>query len=111
MIFALRALLVVMLALASSAQAIDEGSPVEGDEALARYPNLPRDAAIVAYRLEQCVHFAGEFNGDGSEHDAEVNRIMVELRCDTIKQEALDLRSRYRDSEAVLQAMAPADDL
>ncbi|WP_148714648.1 hypothetical protein [Chitinolyticbacter meiyuanensis] len=45
---------------------------------------LPKDASVALDRGVNCNHFAGEFNGDGSAHDKEVNKTMAQLRCDTI---------------------------
>jgi hypothetical protein len=53
-------------------------------------------AARTIYLAESCLHLAGEFGGDQSERDKEINQEMAKLRCD----EALD-------SLKMLQATLP----
>lgn len=67
---------------------------------------LPAEVAGIAGRLASCAHFAGEFSGDGSPRDAQINRTMTELRCDTLEHEAASLRRRYPDDRRVETALA-----
>jgi hypothetical protein len=73
-----------------------------------RLGNLPPDAAAVIDRVDSCTHFSGEFNGDRSERDREVAAKLAELHCDTIEQEAANLRELYADRPDVLEALAMA---
>ena len=41
----------------------------------------PKTASEAIERVESCSHFAGEFNGDGSERDQEINRQLTRLDC------------------------------
>ncbi len=67
---------------------------------------LPAPVSRVAERLASCAHFAGEFSGDRSERDAQINRTLTELRCDTVEREAAELRRRYAGDERIQQALA-----
>jgi hypothetical protein len=74
-------------------------------------PALPPDAARLVTRIEACVHFAGEFNGDRSPRDREVARRMDALKCDRIVREVARMRRRYPRDAAVQRALDPASDL
>ena len=63
--------------------------------------DIPADAQRVADRLGACTHFSGEFNGDGSERDREVNTTMTGLKCDTVEEDVSAIRNRYPDHRAV----------
>lgn len=52
-----------------------------------RYARLPADAARVLARLDACRYFPGEFNGDGSARDREVNARMDALGCAGVETE------------------------
>lgn len=66
---------------------------------------MPVDVAAFAERVEMCEHFAGEFNGDQSEHDREVNATMTKLRCDALDADRASLRKKYRSDEKVRKAL------
>jgi hypothetical protein len=72
------------------------------------YPDLPSDAQQVAERLAACSHFAGEFNGDGSDRDKEVASTMTDLRCDGIEQDVSTIRQKYADNRTVQEALDAA---
>ena len=72
---------------------------------------LPYDASKVIDRVAACFHFSGEINGDQSERDKEVAAAMSELRCDTIEQEANEMRKKYADDKAVLDSLTAASEL
>lgn len=76
-----------------------------GDDAAAK-SGLPADVTAFVERAEMCEHFAGEFNGDQSEHDREVNATMTKLRCDALDADRAGLRKKYRSSESVRDALA-----
>jgi len=75
------------------------------------FPDLPSDARQVAERLASCSHFAGEFNGDGSDRDKEITSTLTELRCDTIDQDASAIRQKYAGNREVQEALAAASQL
>jgi hypothetical protein len=58
--------------------------------------NWPTPVAKFIERSERCMHFSGEFNGDGSARDAEVNHRMDALRCNSLPADLKALRKRYR---------------
>jgi hypothetical protein len=95
--------LVLLLALAAA-----------GADACAPEPeapqSLPADAAALVERIDACHHFAGEFNGDRSERDREVNATMTELRCDAVEADVVSMRTKYADDLAVLDALDAAAD-
>lgn len=67
---------------------------------------LPVDVTAFVERVEMCDHFAGEFNGDQSEHDREVNATMTELRCNALDADRASLRKKYRADQNVREALA-----
>ena len=69
---------------------------------------LPADVSAMVERLGLCTHFAGEFNGDQSEHDRKVNATMTELRCDSAEAEAAGLRRRYPGDRSIRDALDQA---
>lgn len=81
---------------AASAAAVQRGDALR----------LPAEVTAVAERLASCAHFAGEFSGDRSQRDAQINRTMTELRCDTVEREADALRREYPDDPRVQEALA-----
>ncbi|UXY16257.1 hypothetical protein N8I74_04350 [Chitiniphilus purpureus] len=66
--------------------------------------SLPRDAAALLDRGVNCNHFAGEFNGDRSARDQEINQVLTELRCDQVEREVAAIKRKYRADPAVLKA-------
>jgi hypothetical protein len=64
---------------------------------------LPDDAAAVADRYKTCQHFAGEFNGDGSLRDKEINVTMKTLKCDKVENDAQAIRKRYAKNKKILE--------
>lgn len=70
--------------------------------------NLPADARAVIERLAACTHFMGEFSGDGSERDREINAIQAELRCDRIEADADGIQKKYRHDAVVQGALTDA---
>ena len=54
----------------------------------------PRSTKEVIERAESCLHFAGEFGGDRSERDEEVNREMARLDCGRAAQSLKLLKAR-----------------
>ena len=70
--------------------------------------SLPADVRAMVERLGLCTHFAGEFNGDRSERDREVNATMTELRCDSADAQAAVVRRRYESDPAVQDALDQA---
>jgi hypothetical protein len=75
------------------------------------FPDLPSDARQVAERLASCSHFAGEFNGDGSDRDKEVASTMTGLRCDSIERDVSIIRQKHAGNRAVQEALDAASQL
>ncbi|WP_426702565.1 hypothetical protein ACPPVV_06060 [Rhodanobacter sp. Col0626] len=70
----------------------------------------PAPVAKFVERSASCMHFAGEFNGDGSARDAEVNRRMDKLRCNALHQDLQALRRRYRTDARVTARLGAFDE-
>ena len=70
---------------------------------------LPKEAQQFLNRYELCGHFAGEFNGDLSERDAELNREMEKLRCGSLDQEEKAFRQKYAHNKKVMAALIQLD--
>lgn len=98
-----RAALLVFLLLLTAACA--DGKPDAAEDMQA----LPPEVASLAERSAMCTHFAGEFNGDGSAHDREVNQTMTELRCGSVEEDVAAARRKYANNPAVLQALDQAE--
>lgn len=90
---------------AAGAMGLDTRITHEAGEAA---PRLPPDAAATVERVAQCTHFAGEFNGDQSEHDKRINATMTELRCGTLEADVAALRKKHAGDAAVLKALEEA---
>jgi hypothetical protein len=72
--------------------------------------NWPAPVAKFIERSENCMHFAGEFNGDGSARDAEVNRRMDKLRCNALHRDLQALLKRYRADARVTKRLEAFDE-
>lgn len=70
---------------------------------------LPKEAQQFLQRYEMCRHFAGEFNGDRSERDAELNREMNKLRCGSMDQDEKVFRKKYAYNKKVMAALIQLD--
>ncbi len=91
----------LLTALTAAAAAQPPARPADG--------SWPRPVAQFIERSENCQHFAGEFGGDGSPRDAEVNRQMDALRCNALPAELRTLRQRYRADAHVTARLAAFD--
>lgn len=80
------------------------------DQDIARFGPLPRDVSAFIDRRMGCNHFAGEFNGDRSERDREVTRMMRRLRCDRVEADEARLMKRHAESPTVLKALTVTRD-
>lgn len=96
------ALGVLLTALTAAAAAQPPERPADG--------SWPRPVAQFIQRSENCQHFAGEFGGDGSPRDAEVNRQLDALRCNSLPADLRTLRQRYRADAQVTARLAAFDD-
>ena len=92
----------LLIALAAQAAAQSPVRPADG--------GWPRPVAQFIERSGDCRHFAGEFGGDGSPRDAEVNRAMDKLRCNSLPVDLRTLRRRYRADARVTARLAAFDD-
>ena len=77
---------------------------VEGVAGSASAP-LPDAVRKVVDRAELCEHFAGEFNGDRSRRDREINAILTRNRCDRIPSEIQALKARHKGNAAILRSL------
>jgi len=94
-----------LLLIALAAQTASAQSPVRPAD-----DSWPRPVAQFIERGRNCQHFAGEFGGDGSPRDAEVNRAMDKLRCNSLPVDLRTLRQRYRADARVTARLAAFDD-
>ncbi len=69
----------------------------------------PEPVARFIRRSDDCMHFAGEFNGDHSPRDAAINRRMDVLRCNSLPSDLQALRQRYRADAAISARLATFD--
>lgn len=67
--------------------------------------NLPNSVQALVVRAEQCKHFAGEFNGDQSERDKEINMQMQTLGCDTLSSDIASEQQRYLDKPEIQRTL------
>ena len=70
---------------------------------------LPKSVNVFIQRYSACYHYAGEFNGDGSARDAQINRKMAQLRCDTIEKDTQQFRKKYAANKKIMAAFAQVD--
>ena len=77
--------------------------------ASAKNQPLPKSANAFIQRYSACYHYAGEFNGDGSIRDTQLNRQMAKLRCDIIEKDTQQFRKKYAANEKIMAAFAQVD--
>lgn len=70
---------------------------------------LPKSVNAFMERYSACYHYAGEFNGDGSARDAQLNRQMAKLRCDNIEKDTSAFRKKYATNKKVMAEFAKVD--
>lgn len=88
----------------------EAASPDEADGLQTDISGLPSDADELIKRWEHCLHFAGEFGGDGSERDREVSAEMDKLGCGNLEADTAGLRQKYRNRPEVLKAFEGVED-
>jgi hypothetical protein len=93
-------ILVALLIIATPVGAIDR--MVDG------FPDLPKDAHRVAERSLGCQHFWGEINGTGEKRDKEIAANLKQLRCDRVKQDMQNMRTKHRGNERILKVLSEA---
>ncbi len=64
-------------------------------EFASRYTHLPAEAADVLARIDECLYFSGEFNGDGSARDKEVSARMDALGCAGVIEQIPAMLQKY----------------
>lgn len=74
-------------------------------------PACPADLRDFSRRMVECTHWMGEFNGDRSERDAEVNRNLLSLKCGTLEADYVALQKKYDDEPETLKALDDAFNL
>lgn len=85
---------------ATSASAIDR--LVEG------FPDLPKDARVVAGRGMACQHFWGEASGTGDARDRDVAKQLKRLGCHHVERDLERIRVKYRNRPEVLRILDEA---
>ena len=65
---------------------------------------LPKDAAVTLERAVDCYHLSGEFDGDQSDADKAVTKQMEQLKCDTVDENILEIKKKYKSDAAVQRA-------
>ena len=103
--------LIALLLVTGCATTAEPRYPVTEDLLVTGFPGLPSDARQVAERLASCSHFAGEFDGDGSDRDMEVASVMAELHCETVDRDVAAIRQKYAGNRAVQEALVAASQL
>ena len=73
------------------------------------FPDLPKDARVVAERYMACQHFSGEANGTGDERDKEVAKALRELKCGRVEQDFESIKKKYLRNPRVLEILKEAD--
>lgn len=69
-------------------------------------------APVTAFieRSESCMHFAGEFSGDGSAHDVEISHKLAQLRCNALTPDLQALRRLYRSDARISTRLTAFDE-
>ncbi|MBV8744774.1 MAG: hypothetical protein JO134_06995 [Xanthobacteraceae bacterium] len=78
-----------------------------GAEAWSADDTLPLEVGNLVSRREQCHHWAGEEPYDKA-RAKQIDRAMVQLKCDRIEQEVDAMRAKYAN-DARVQAVLPKD--
>lgn len=63
---------------------------------------MPDDIILFYPQALACSHFAGEFSGDRSGHDAYVSRQMKSLKCYEVEDKIVRLKKKYHDTPDVI---------
>ena len=106
------ATLLLLICTVSASQADQSPPEQKCDEnvLVTGFTGIPKDAASVADRLASCNHFWGEY-GDDPDRNAEVNKSLKELRCNTVEADAAAINAKYAKNRSVLHAMSCAAQL
>ena len=75
----------------------------------AKIQSMPKSVNVFIQRYSACYHYAGEFNGDGSARDAQLNRQMAKLRCDTIEKDTQQFRKKHAANKKIMAALIQLD--
>ena len=66
---------------------------------------LPDTVRKLIERAELCEHFAGEFNGDRSRRDREINAILTKNKCDRIPSEIQSLKAKHKGDAEIVRSL------
>jgi len=88
--------------------AIACGSASARDRLVDGFPDLPKDARLVAERSVACQHFWGEVSGTDDERDREIAEQLKQLKCDTVDRDIERIKRLYANSPAVLGVLSEA---
>ena len=110
----MRPLVVLLLltgtVLADEAPSQPAGQKCDENVLVTGFTGIPKDAAAVADRLASCHHFWGEY-GDDPGRNAEVNKSLKELQCDTVESDAAAIKLKYANNQRVQHSMSCAAEL
>ena len=62
---------------------------------------MPKDILAFLPQFSSCLHFAGEFGGNRSERDREINRTMGQLKCHQIERKLTQLKKTHKNNSDV----------
>ncbi len=66
---------------------------------------MPKDILAFLPRFSDCLHFAGEFGGDRSERDKEINKTMRQLKCHQINRKLARLTNAHKNNPDALMLL------
>ena len=64
---------------------------------------MPEDIVKHLQRVGECMHFAGEFSGDGSKEDKRITKTMNTLKCDKIGGLLSELEKKHQNNADAVQ--------
>ncbi|WP_159670508.1 hypothetical protein [Andreprevotia sp. IGB-42] len=95
---------------AAAVVASDVALPAATVASPTRSAGIPLAITKLVNRYTQCMHFAGEINGDQSEADRMVKATMDELGCGTVEDEMARAKARYQDQPAILHVLKAVEE-
>lgn len=63
---------------------------------------LPSDVQKIIKKAQHCYYLSGEFNGDGSERDKDINKLLMRNKCVDISKKLHTLKIKYKRQRDVL---------
>lgn len=65
---------------------------------------IPADAKALIARIQSCIHFSGE-EPYNDERKAEIAKALKESRCDSLDEDTVKIKRKYRKSPAIIKAI------